>query len=153
MKLPAILLATFILSHPTLSFAGISLASISERIAQDEGYRLFTFKSKNAQPYQLVVRFNRSESLQNILNIPEIKECIIAVKLTKNSTIKMISAYFDRGSTSETFPADHFPTFSNSFSKSTVQIDDPFFGLSSATDDLELILRPRKAQQDAAANP
>ncbi len=84
--------------------------------------------------------------MQDIQDIPDVKECIVAVLLGKDHALKAVRVYYKNGSVSMVFPTGHFTEFSRSASKSAeVKIDDPFLMLHGDGGDLQLIFRPRKA--------
>jgi len=128
-----------------LSAGELTPAMVAERLAKDEGYQFFTFHSDTAQPCQLVVRFNGAENVQNTLDLPAWKDCVVAVRLGKNNTLEAVRVYSDRASMSMAFPVGHFPEFSNVVSQAEIQAGDPFLTLGSTGGELQLVLRPRKA--------
>lgn len=123
----------------------LSAASVAERIAKDEGYQLFRFTSETAQPYQVAVRFNGAENVQDIQDVPSVKECIVAVRLGKDNTLEAVRVYYDRGVVGMAFQPGHFPAFNSSIGQAEIQLNDPFLTLKSEGGELQIILRPRKA--------
>ncbi|HEY5893870.1 MAG TPA: hypothetical protein VIT91_11620 [Chthoniobacterales bacterium] len=121
----------------------LSSASVAERIAKDEGYRLFHFASDRAEPLQVVARFNGRE---DILNVPSVKEFIIAVRLGKGNALEAVRVYYDAGSVSITFQSGPLAAeFNWSLSGSKVLLNDPFLTLRGPGGELALFLRQRKS--------
>ena len=128
-----------------LNAGELTPAMVAERLAKDEGYQFFTFHSDTAQPCQLVVRFNGAENVQNTLDLPAWKDCVVAVRLGKNNTLEAVRVYSDRASMSMAFPVGHFPEFNHLVSQAEIQADDPFLTLNGTGGELQLVYRPRKA--------
>lgn len=123
----------------------LTSAMVAQRLAKDEGYQFFTFHSDDAQPSQLVVRFNGAESIQGTLDLPAWKNGVVAVRLGKNNTLEAVRVYSDRASMSMAFPPGHFPAFNHLVSQAEIRASDPFLTLNGAGGELQLVLRPRKA--------
>lgn len=117
---------------------------VAERLARDEGYQFFTFHSDTPQLSQVVARFKGTENVQNTLDLPAWKDCVVAVRFGKNNRLEAVRVYSDKASMSMAFPSGHFPAFNHVVSQAEIQIGDPFLTLDGTGGELQLVLRPRK---------
>ncbi len=117
----------------------LTIQYVSQQVAEDDGYRFFTFTSDATSSYRIVAFINGKE--EKVLTIRSANNLIVAVKLSVQNGLEAVRAFYPSGKISISYkPSLRSLTFNNVISESAIQLDSSFLSMTSPTNTLELKL-------------